>query len=124
MADWGNDPDYSHGFLVPVLSGYCLWERRHAFTQLSVQPSAVGLLLILLGIAMLLLGHVGAELFLMRVSMVILLAGLVLYHGGWPYVKEMAFPDTVAEMLDSTWTWQVIPFILPAPTVFSTFHRI
>src|SRR2546430_2407830 len=27
--------------------------------------------------------------------------------------------DTVAEMLDSTWTWQVIPFILPAPTVFS-----
>jgi exosortase len=35
---------------------------------------------------------VGAELFLMRVSMVILLAGLVLSHGGWPYVKEIAFP--------------------------------
>ncbi len=92
VADWGNDPDYSHGFLVPVLSGYCLWERRHACTQLPVQPSPVGLLIILLGIALLLLGHVGAELFLMRVSMVILLAGLVLYHGGWHYVKEMAFP--------------------------------
>src|SRR5213595_837618 len=57
VADWGNDPDYSHGFLVPVLSGYCLWERRHAFTQLPVQPSPVGLLLMLLGIALLLLGH-------------------------------------------------------------------
>src|SRR5712691_12936250 len=26
--------------------------------------------------------------------------------------------DTVAGILDSTWTWQVITFILPAPTVF------
>jgi exosortase len=92
VADWSNDPDYSHGFLVPVLSGYCLWERRHTFTHLPVQPSPVGLLVILLGIALLLLGHVGAELFLMRVSMVIVIAGLVLYHGGWHYVTGMAFP--------------------------------
>src|SRR5712691_12777070 len=26
--------------------------------------------------------------------------------------------DTVAGILDSTWTWHVITFILPAPTVF------
>ena len=50
VADWSSDPDYSHGFLVPVLSGYCLWERRHTFTHLPVQPSPVGLLIILLTI--------------------------------------------------------------------------
>jgi exosortase len=92
VADWSTDPDYSHGFLVPVLSGYCLWERRHAFSHLPVQSSPVGLLIILLGIALLLLGHLGAELFLMRVSMVIVIAGLVFYHGGWHYVTGMAFP--------------------------------
>ena len=92
VADWENDPDYSHGFLIPVLSGYFLWERRHTLAQLPVQPSAVGLLLMLLGIALLLLGNVGAELFLMRVSMVVVLAGLVLYHGGWCYLRGMAFP--------------------------------
>src|SRR5438128_9601377 len=92
VADWGNDPDYSHGFLIPVLSGYFLWERRHALAQFPVQPSPVGFLVMLLGITMLLLGQVGAELFLMRVSLVVLIAGLVLYHGGWRYLKGMAFP--------------------------------
>ena len=92
VADWGNDPDYSHGFLIPVLSGYFLWERRHTLAQLPVQPSSVGFLVMLLGIALLLLGQVGAELFLMRVSLVVLIAGLVLYHGGWRYLKGMAFP--------------------------------
>jgi exosortase len=92
VTDWENDPDYSHGFLIPVLSGYFLWERRHALAQLPIQPSPVGFLVMLLGIALLLLGQVGAELFLMRVSLVVLIAGLVLYHGGWQYLKGMAFP--------------------------------
>ena len=92
VADWGNDPDYSHGFLIPVLSAYFLWERRHTLAQLPVQPSPVGFLVMLLGIALLLLGQVGAELFLMRVSLVVLLAGLVLYRSGWRYLKGMAFP--------------------------------
>ena len=92
VADWGNDPDYSHGFLIPVLSGYFLWERRHTLAHLPVHPSPVGFLAMLLGIALLLLGQVGAELFFMRVSLVVLIAGLVLYHGGWRYLKGMAFP--------------------------------
>jgi Transmembrane exosortase (Exosortase_EpsH) len=78
VADWENDPDYSHGFLIPVLSGYFLWERRHALAQLPVQPSPAGFLVMLLGIALLLLGQVGAELFLMRVSLIVLITGLVL----------------------------------------------
>jgi len=92
VADWGNDPDYSHGFLIPVLSGYFLWERRHVLAQLPVQPNPVGFLVMLLGIALFLLGQIGAELFLMRVSLVVLIAGLVLYLSGWRYLQGMAFP--------------------------------
>jgi len=90
VSDWGNDPDYSHGFLIPVLSGYFLWERRYALAQLPVQPSPVGFLVMLLGLALLLLGQVGDELFLMRMSLVVLIAGLVLYHSGWRYLKDSA----------------------------------
>ena len=64
VADWGNDPDYSHGFLIPVLSGYFLWERRYALAQLPVQPSPVGFLVMLLGLALLLLDKVVDKLFL------------------------------------------------------------
>src|SRR5712691_7539174 len=92
VADWANDPDYSHGFLIPVLSGYFLWERRQTLAQLPVQPSLWGLLVMLLGVALLFLGNIGAELFLMRVSMVVLIAGLVLYYGGWQPLKVLTFP--------------------------------
>src|SRR5215831_496231 len=92
VADWSNDPDYSHGFLIPVLSAYFLWERRHVLAALSMQSSPVGLLVILVSTALLLLGNLGAELFLMRVSMIVLVAGLVLYLGGWGYLRGMAFP--------------------------------
>ena len=92
VADWENDPDYSHGFLIPVLSAYFLWEKRHTFMALPVRPSVVGLCTLLGGIALLLVGHVGAELFLMRASMVVVLFGLTLYLGGWQYLRRMAFP--------------------------------
>lgn len=92
VADWDRDPDYSHGFLVPLLSGYFLWERRQTLAQLPCQPSLVGLGIMLLGFAILLLGNIGAELFLMRMSIVVVLAGLALYNLGWSYFKKMAFP--------------------------------
>lgn len=81
VADWENDPDYSHGFLIPLLSGYFLWEKRQMLMQLPMRPTFLGLLVMGGGILLLLLGHVGAELFLTRISLVIVIAGLVLYHG-------------------------------------------
>jgi exosortase len=92
VIDWANDPDDSHGFLIPVLSLYFLWERRDALAQLPVRPSLVGLVGVLGGIALLMLGEIGAELFLMRVSMIVVIAGLVCYHGGWQYLKTLRFP--------------------------------
>ncbi|MGE3541768.1 MAG: exosortase A [Candidatus Tectimicrobiota bacterium] len=92
VADWDRDPDYSHGFLIPLLSGYFLWERRQALAQHQARPNLLGLALVLFGFAMLFLGNIGAELFLMRTSMVVVIAGLAFYHHGWARLKVMAFP--------------------------------
>ena len=47
--------------------------------------------MIALGLVVLLLGIYGSELFLSRVSLIILLAGLVLCFGGWQFLKELRF---------------------------------
>src|SRR5438034_11477422 len=41
-TQWYADPDYSHGFLVPLLSGYFVWERREKLRSLPAAPSPWG----------------------------------------------------------------------------------
>ena len=92
VAQWWDDPDYSHGFLVPVLSAYFVWQRRQKLVALRPQSSLWGLAVIGIGICLLLLGNIGAELFLMRFSIVVTLAGLLVYLWGWRCLHELAFP--------------------------------
>src|SRR5262245_50073935 len=92
ITDWLDDPNYSHGFLVPGLSAYFVWDRRQTLAGLRPQPHWGGLVLLWCGLGMLLLGHLGAELFLMRSSMVVVLTALVWYLLGRNYVHALAFP--------------------------------
>ena len=80
---WWEDPDYSHGFLVPLFCGFLIWKRRHALTTLSPHGSWLGFSVLLVGVGALLLGRIGAEHFLMRSSLLLILAGLVLFHLGF-----------------------------------------
>ena len=38
VRQWYTDPDYSHGFLVPFLSAYLIWQRRDKLAK-STRPS-------------------------------------------------------------------------------------
>src|SRR6266436_1708121 len=92
LADCWDDPNYSHAFLVPFFSGFLVWQRRRELTALTPHGSWIGLPVLLAGIVMLLLGHLGGELFLTRTSLIIVLAGLLLFHLGKPTFRELAFP--------------------------------
>src|SRR5262245_49741195 len=50
MTRWGTDPQYSHGYLVPLFAVYLLWARRDRLGDASLQPSWWGLPLLLLGL--------------------------------------------------------------------------
>jgi exosortase len=91
VTDWWQIPDFSHGFLVPLFAAYLVWAKREALLDTKIAPTWTGIAVVVLGLAVLLLGVYGAELFLSRVSLVILLAGLVLCFGGWDLLKELRF---------------------------------
>ncbi|MEO8726044.1 MAG: exosortase A [Acidobacteriaceae bacterium] len=91
VHDWWTIPDFSHGFLVPLFSAYLLWSKRDKLKQLPIAPSWSGLGPILAALALLIVGSFGAELFLTRISLVVLLAGLTLLFYGWRYLRECAF---------------------------------
>jgi len=91
VSDWYNIPDFSHGFLVPLFAAYLVWEKREILRGIKIAPSWSGIAVIVMGLVVLLLGVYGSELFLSRVSLIILLAGLVLCFGGRQFLKEMRF---------------------------------
>jgi exosortase len=94
VMDWWDDPNYSHGFLVPLFSGYLVWQRRAALTSGMTRPHGrwTGLAVLLAGLGTLVLGEVGAERFLAASSLVPVLAGLVLFHLGTGPLRTVAFP--------------------------------
>jgi exosortase len=92
VSDWNQDPNYSHGFFIVPIAAYLAWERRHLLAALPARGSLAGLLVIAASLLMLVVGFLGAELFLTRVSMIVAVAGIVLFAGGWPQLKALAFP--------------------------------
>ena len=87
VADWYDDPNYSHGFLVPLIAAYFLMQNWPAIKSTPLRPSNAGLLLIIGSLILLLLGYIGTEYFTMRSSLVFLLAGIVLYWFGWTVLR-------------------------------------
>jgi exosortase len=110
VTDWWQVPDFSHGFLVPIFAAYLVWTKRTALLETKIAPTWSGIALVFLGLAVLLLGVYGAELFLSRISLVILLAGLVLGFGGWQLLKELRFP--------------LLVLLLAIPIPFIVFNEI
>ncbi len=91
-VQWYDDPDYSHGFLVPLISAYFVWERREKLLALPVVPSLWGIGVLGFGLIMLLIGSVGVELYTQRTSLIMVLAGLVLLVLGREFLRVLVFP--------------------------------
>jgi exosortase len=91
VTDWWHIPDFSHGFLVPIFAAYLVWAKRKTLLETRLAPTWTGIAIVALGLMVLIAGVYGAELFLSRVSLVILLAGLVLCFGGWQLLRELRF---------------------------------
>ena len=77
VRDWYDLPDFSHGFLIPFFAAFLLWDKRQKIRSTPIKPSWAGISLVVMGLFELLIGVLGADLFLQRTSFVLLAAGLV-----------------------------------------------
>lgn len=91
--NWWTDENYSHGLLIPFVIGYILWVEREKLRQAYRKPSALwGGAAILLALFALWAGVAGAELFMQRTSLVLMLAGVVVYFWGGHLLRVVWVP--------------------------------
>ena len=91
--DWWTNENYSHGLIVPFVIGYIVW-LEFGGLQGAVRKSSGwrGALIILLAFLMLLAGTLGAEVFTQRVSLIVMLAGIIIYFFGAPVLRNLIIP--------------------------------
>jgi exosortase len=92
VRQWWGDPNYGHGFFVPVFAGFVLWSERSRSRAQRFRPDNFGLAIIVFAIGLRILGMLGAELFMARLSLVILISGIVLFFAGRQVLRSIAFP--------------------------------
>jgi exosortase len=91
--DWWTDENYSHGLLVPFIIGYILWLQRDKFATEPARPSVLlGGLAVAFSLFALWTGVAGAELYTQRMSLVLLVAGTVVYFGGLGFLRLILVP--------------------------------
>lgn len=92
VRQWATDEDFSHGFFVVPLAAYFAWERRDALRRAPAQPSWAGVILLAGSLLLLVAGKFGSELFLTRVSLIGVLAGLIVLLAGIGHLRILIFP--------------------------------
>ncbi len=92
LNQWATDEDMGHGFFVPAVAAYIVWQRRERFLSTPAVPSWWGLVPVVWGALQLYVATLGAELFLARTAFIISLIGVVLLLGGWQILRLAAFP--------------------------------
>jgi exosortase len=105
VEEWIQDPNYSYGFFVLLFCAWVLWRRRNVLRSTPTKPAAFGLVIIAGALGLLILGVVGAEFYLSRTSLLLLIAGLIIYFLGWRMLGAVLFP------------WAVLLLTIPLPTI-------
>jgi exosortase len=91
-SQWWQDPNYTHGFFVPVFSLFLLWERRAKLARLRINPSWSGLAILVFALMTLIVGTIKSGFFLYRVSVLLFVAGMVVFLAGWKHLAAISFP--------------------------------
>ncbi len=104
VLQWYNDEDMGHGFFVPLIAAYIFWQRRDDLLH-AAKPDYRGLSIMVYAAFQLLLGTLGAELFLQRTAFLFTLVGAIVLLGGFPALKKSAFPIAL------------LVFMIPLPAI-------
>lgn len=89
VNSWLGDPAYSHGFLVPLISGFIIWKKRH---ELHINLFGAGIFVFALGLFIYVVSFLWRAPFGLAISFLIVISGLILYLCGKEAMRSLLFP--------------------------------
>ncbi|MFO0840330.1 MAG: exosortase/archaeosortase family protein [Phycisphaerae bacterium] len=101
---WQLDPDWSHGWIVPLFAAYLVHLRWDEIRRCEIRGTGVGLALVLLSLAMYVYFLFGAQFgYIKPLTMLLCLLGVIIFLCGRPVLRYAFLP------------WAYLFFAVPLP---------
>lgn len=89
---WAGNEEYSHGFIIPFLTLYFIWQKKNKFHNAQFNSSWWGFFLVLVGLIILFIGKTSVLFILMDYSFILVVIGLILSVVGGEALKVIIVP--------------------------------
>jgi len=100
---WETREEYGHGYIIPFLSLFLIWQKKNILEQIQSKDEWVSVLVVLLGILFLLVGEISTLFVVQQYGYVICLIGFV-----YAYVGRLAFKHIFVPLM-------LLFFMIPLP---------
>ncbi len=105
---WMTDGDYSYGILVPFISAYLLWDKRHAVKNSVIRPCWPSFPLLIIFVIISVYGILGSSGSVSRPAVPVLAVLFIVFCFGTDLFKKISLPLCF------------LIFMVPLPTVLNT----
>jgi len=92
VNSWMNNEYYSHGLLVPLISGYIIWNMRNELASFEKKQVREGLAVFVAGLILHGISVLWTIRFLSGLSLILTISGVILYLFGMEFIKKIWFP--------------------------------
>ncbi len=89
---WSNREEYSHGFLIPVITAYLIWQRSDRLREIRFQGSWWGVALAAWGLFLFFLGELSTIYTVIQYGFIFFVAGVTWAYVGTPAFRVVAIP--------------------------------
>lgn len=83
---------YSHGLLVPFISLYLVWDRRHSLPMSTVNIEPWGLFMLFSAAMLWRVGSAAEIMLFTHIALITAVNGLIMTFMGWTFYKAILFP--------------------------------
>src|SRR5271155_4528496 len=91
FGQWQTD-EFSHGFVIPLISLFLIWQRRKTLQSIEFKGSWVGLIWVLAGLAIEVIGQLSTLFVIQHIALLVVIWGLALSLTGWTGLRLLRVP--------------------------------
>lgn len=89
---WDKQEEYSHGYLIPLVSAYLVWQRKDLLKRMEFVTNWTPVAIVALGIIISVVGEISAIYVLIHFSLILILLAMAWSLMGWEAFKYVIIP--------------------------------